>query len=195
MSSHSEVSIWASELMAGTLPRVCVKSGETADSMLRFRFGELTYGVGRTLLSIFLGIFAFLGGPSAGGQLPLARRWRTTFLVLRGIALGAFPVCISVLFSTGAWPDQMRPLVVGIGFGLFGLYAVAHSLYAVLRPKGVVHRATSGQLWIHLRDVHPNFVVAIQAMEAEALTNRVTSPDGHWYWDGCAWRPTVPQQL
>jgi hypothetical protein len=193
--ARTDVSIWASELVAGTLPSVCVKSGQRADRRLKFRFGELTYGGGRLLLSMFLGMFAFLGGPNAVGQLALTKRWRTTFRVLRGVALSAFPVGIAVLFSTGAWPEQWRPSVVGIAFGLLGLYALTHSLYAVLRPKGTVHRTSFGELWIHLRDVHPNFVAAVQAMEAEVLASRTISPDGQWYWDGLAWRPIVPEHV
>ena len=191
MTGPSEVSIWASELAAGRLPSICVKSGRNADRQLSFRFGEFTYGGGRLLLSLVVGGFAFLGGPQATGQLPLTKQWRTTFLSLRSTALAAFPTGVVVALSTAAWPVRWQPSVLGLGFGLLGLYAVAHFLYAGLRPKGAVHRTPYGEAWIHLRDVHPNFVAAVAALEAEMLSNLAISPDGNSYWDGTRWQPTV----
>src|SRR2546426_12175502 len=116
MTGPSEVSIWASELAAGRLPSICVKSGRNADRQLSFRFGEFTYGGGRLFLSLVVGGFAFLGGPQASGQLPLPKQSRITFLSLRGTAPAAFPTRRGVAPSTAAWPVRWQPPVPGLSF-------------------------------------------------------------------------------
>jgi hypothetical protein len=187
VSRAHEVSIWQIEFEKGLLPQVCVRSGENADRTLKFRFGEFNYGTGRMLLSIPFGIFAFLGGPQADGKLPLTNRWRVTFLALRWVALATFPLGIFVLLTAGAWPQQIGATIVATGLGLLVVYAISHLAYAALRPKGTVYRSSFGPAWIHLRDVHPNFVSAVETMEAEALASRGFSPDGYWFWDGSQW--------
>ena len=187
MKRSHEVSIWQIEFENSSLPQVCVKSGKKADRTLTLRFGEFTYGTGRLLLSIPFGIFAFLGGPQANGRLPVTNRWRVTLLTLRSVALATFPLGIVVVATAGAWPEQVGAIVVATGFGLLVVYALSHLAYAALRPKGAVHRSSFGPTWIHLRDVHPNFVSAVESMEAEALATRGFSPDGAWWWDGTRW--------
>jgi hypothetical protein len=101
----------------------------------------------------------------AKGRLPLTRRWRTIFVVFRVIAWGTATIGVVAIVSAEiwAWPQW----IVGFGFGLLGASFVAFVLYAGLRPKGVVHGLSSGEEWVHLTDVHPNFVAGIDATRSQ----------------------------
>lgn len=167
MARTTDVSIWASQLKAGTLPPVCVKSGEAADSKLTFEFvGPASGGwlLSAAVLTLFLGPIS-PGGRRARGPLPLTQRWRRTFLAFRGAAIAIAILAIVVLFSTGAAPPSWRPGWVGFALGCIALCFVILTLYGGLKPKGFVYATPDGQAWVQLRDVHSNFANAIEAMQ------------------------------
>jgi hypothetical protein len=163
----TDVSIWASQLKAGTLPPVCVKSGEAAHSKLTFEFvGPASGGwlLSAAVLALFLGPIR-PGGRRARGSLPLTQRWRRTFLAFRGAAIATAVIAFVVLFSTRAAPPSWRPGWVGFAFGCIALCFVILAVYGGLKPKGYVYATPEGQAWVQLRDVHSNFANAIEAMQ------------------------------
>lgn len=164
MAGRAEVSIWASELKAGTLPRICVKSGKPADASLSFEFAGDVSGASQISAAALtlLSVPASPGGRGISGLLPLTRSWRRTFLLFRGAALACAIVAVVILFATGAVEPSWRPVWVGSAFGLGVLCVVILSVYGGLKPKGYVFKTAGGEGWVRLLDVHPNFASAVE---------------------------------
>jgi len=152
----AEVSIWEGEFRAGSIPRLCVKSGKTADASLTFEFATDAW--------IWIMFVGPIGGRRATVALPLTRRWRRIFVVFRSIAITTGLAAVIALFSTAAFTEAARPAVVGFAFGAIATGFVVYVLYAGLRPKGDVYATPTGHRWIRLRDVHARFVAAVDAM-------------------------------
>ncbi len=160
-AKSTEVTVWVSELKAGTLPPVCAKSGRPAESRLMFWF--VTRG-----LSVW--VFGLLApGRQANGRLPLTNRWRITFIVFRAAALVVAGIGVLALLAGSGFPESTKAIVVGISFGALAASMATYLLYAGLRPKGVVYSNSKGQLYVILRDVHPAFVQAVNAMNPRPL--------------------------
>jgi hypothetical protein len=143
----TQVSIWASELESGALPRICVKTGRPAGTQLKFRFATL--------------------GGRAGGPLPLIQAWRITFIALR-VLLFVIPVAAVALASTALFAPGLGLSVVPFLLGCLLLPFVVYFVYTALRPHADVYANSSGALYVMLRDVHPRFVEGVNAMEPDA---------------------------
>ena len=157
MARATRVAIWASELEAGALPPVCVKSGRPADSTLTFEFHK------QSQLAIFaFGLLGLLAGKRVHGRLPMTRRWRRTFIAFRAVAIMAAAIAVAAIFSIGAVDSSMRPAWFLFALAMFVAYVVTHTLYAGLRPKGDVDTTPEGLVWVELAGVHPNFVAALE---------------------------------
>ena len=182
----AEVSLWETGLRAGTLPPICVKSGLQADGKFAFEFVTLESPIW-TAVSRFVRA-RFL--PSRIGPvwaaLPLTRRWLWTIAAVYGLQFfgaAVAVVCLILLWFLPQAPKLTLSIVVLVGsLTSFG----TRWIFFVLRPSGVAHRAPNGELWIHLKDLHPNFVAALEARTRSGL-----SPDGCWYWDGSQWLSTT----
>jgi hypothetical protein len=133
-----------------------VKSGHASGATLTFEFATSTW-----LWAMFLGP---LGGLRARGPLPLTRRWRWTFLAFRCVAILSAAASVVALFSAAAFAETSRASVVAFALGAFATYVVTYTLYAGLRPKGDVYALPTGQRWVLLRDVHADFVKAVEVM-------------------------------
>ena len=154
----AEVSIWASDLRAGTLPPVCVKSGVTADSKLMFWFST------RKRPAVWVaGQVPIWSWGAHQGPLPLTKRWRDIFIALRAVTIAAAAAAVVLLFSLGAVPEAWRAQTFVFSLGALVTYLVTHLLYAGLRPKSYVQAAPNGQLLVRLYNVHPKFVAAVKA--------------------------------
>lgn len=166
MARRAEVSIWATELKGGTLPRICVKSGKPADASLSFDFAGDVSGVSQFSAAALnlLSVPASPGGRGVTGLLPLTQTWRRTFVMFRGTAIACAIAAIVILFSTGGVPPSWRPAWVGSATGFGVLCVVILSVYGGLRPKGYVFKTPDGQAWVSLQDVHPNFANAVEAI-------------------------------
>jgi hypothetical protein len=101
----AEVPIWEGEFRPGSIPRLCVKSGKTADASLTFEFATDAW-----MWIMFVGP---IGGRHARAALPLTRRWRRIFVVLRSIEITTGLAAVIALFSTAAFTEAARPTVVG----------------------------------------------------------------------------------
>ena len=153
--NDTDVSIWAIDLGAGALPRICVKSGRPATTQLTFRF------VTRGLSFWVLGLLA--PGRRADGPLPLIRAWRMAFIALRVVAALAAIAGIAGLLTTGAVGASSRATLVLASIVAFGVSLVLFAVYGGLRPKGDVYATETGELFVMLRDVNPRFVDAVSA--------------------------------
>lgn len=165
MGRTTNVAVWASELKTGSLPPVCVKSGQAADSKLTFEF--MTATSGSAVLSVLMslvGVPIGPGGRRARGPLPLTKRWRRTFIALRGVAIALAAVAILALISTGLAPLSWRQGWLTLAFGSLVACLVVLAMYGGLKPKGHVHKSADHQIWVDLEDVHPGFVDAINAI-------------------------------
>ena len=159
----TEVSIWASELETGALPRICVKTGRPAGTQLKFWF------VTRGASFWVLGLLA--PGRRASGPLPLIQAWRIAFVTLRVLAVASLIAGILGLASTGAFAVSSRPTAVLVSFGCLALSFVFYFVYAGLRPHAEVYANSTGRLFVMLRDVHPRFVDAVGALEPLPATS------------------------
>jgi hypothetical protein len=207
VSGDNEVSIWESELRTGTLPPICVKSGRAGDMKMKFNFASIHYGrwawlktLLETLVIVVLWPLISLVGwlpkdalsvTRARGPLPLTRSWWKKFVLLRVATIAAPVVGVVALFSAGVLAAPWRLLAAGSAIGLLVAYPATHVLYARLRPRGAVHRSSTGLLWIHLQGVHQDFVAAVEVMHAATVRTLPVSPDGLWYWDGAQWLPAT----
>ena len=183
--------MWPAELQSATLPRICVKTGQTAARRYTFNF------VASDAL-----VLAFLLGPilmpGVKARLPLAG-WPATRLtglvIVRALASGSAVFCLfAALRQPGApWPLL---LVAGVISG-----AVAYSSYLVYffqAQFGEVHRLRNGERWVRLRGIHPNFVAGVEcwrAVREAALRDPSSySADLRWHWNGTQWVGTQPAE-
>jgi len=189
VSPPGEISMWPAELQSATLPRICVKTGQTAARRYTFNF------VASDAL-----VLAFLLGPilmpGVKARLPLAG-WPATRLtglvIVRALASGSAVFCLfAALRQPGApWPLL---LVAGVISG-----AVAYSSYLVYffqAQFGEVHRLRNGERWVRLRGIHPNFVAGVErwraVREAALRDPSLYSADLRWHWNGSQWVGTQP---
>src|SRR5207245_10456237 len=101
MTERTEVSIWTTEFRAGRLPPICVKSGRSADSKLKFRFSTVTrpwysmpVGITVGLLTRDLFVRDLVSTlHRAAGWLPVTRRWLTMFIVFLARLSGVAESC------------------------------------------------------------------------------------------------------
>jgi hypothetical protein len=174
MAKPSGVSIWADEFRAGAFPPICVKSGQPADSKLLFMYSTTKrpwYGgpVAVTVGAITQGLLApdlVSSRHRATGRLPLTRRWRRIFIGFRAIGYGSLATGVVAIVSAVVW--GWPQWIIAFGFGFLGASFAAFVLYGGARPKGVVLRGPSGHEFVHLWDVHPNFVAGVVAGESQA---------------------------
>ncbi len=102
----AEVSLWASELRAGTLPSICIKSGQPADAKFTFEFVTLE-SPRWTFVAHFVraSLLPSRIGP-VRAALPVTRRWFWTFAIpywLRMLGPAVYTPCLVVLwFVPGA---------------------------------------------------------------------------------------------
>lgn len=166
MPRKAEAAIWASEFTAGKLPSVCVKSGRSADSTLRFGFSQPA-STGALLASAAMSIVVptFPGGRSVRGPLPLIRPWRQTFLLLRVAIMASIAIAVLLLFTTGLTPSELKAGWVGSAFACLAASFVIALVYGGLKPKGEVFKARNGELWVRLREVHPNFARSVARLD------------------------------
>jgi hypothetical protein len=192
----AEVSLWEGELRAGTLPSICIKSGQPADARFTFEFVTLESPTW-TLVSRFIraSLLPSRIGP-VRAALPVTRAWFLRFAAPYGLRILGLAVALPCLLLLWFLPQAPRLGLASTALIASLISVVAQLLFSRERPSGVVHRAPNGQLWIQLRDVHPNFVAAIEvsqpaAASAMSLNQVGLSPDRLWYWDGSRWLSAI----
>jgi len=161
-----DIDVWASELRSGQLPRVCVKSGRRAFGTMLVQFENST---GDAVKALIPG--AKVGRPGGPfvvrAQLPFST-FRSLLIIL---ARTAFMVALAA-WLFGLWNlYTSRPSVITVaiflaGFGLMRLYRIGRGR---LEPTGTVYCAPSGDFWVRMHGVHPNFVAAVEAWRSATV--------------------------
>ncbi len=177
----------ATQFTAGDFPAICAMTGLPAETRRRFRFFRAP---GWSIVFVFLicagvgflisGLLIFLVADKVSGYLPLtwasARRLGLLMRVSVGIVGVALVMLIAAAYlaTAGESLTQLASvLLVAAGlpvflFGFTGLQVGLQVLKPVYGPTAVVlplDAAHPGR-WIELRNVHPQFVAAVQQQHA-----------------------------
>jgi len=176
-----EISIWPAELASPNLPPVCLKTGQPAAGYHRPKLVPPDLRV----LTLLLGpIFV----PGVRVRIPLARRPLTEFsgLVLaRALSAILGPACLFAAFYV---PGTPTTLLVIAGVLSVGVAWSSYIVYFLQTHVGEVYRAPTGESWVRLHPVHPNFVAAVEAWralrEAAMREPAAYSADLRWHWNG-----------
>jgi hypothetical protein len=152
-----EVTLWAAELAGGALPRVCAMSGQQAAGTVRVQYLENPHAAWAGLIPFGRGRLYVVKG-----RLPMSTRWIMLLSLLRVLLLlGIFSFVYGLLDLAFTRP------ATAINWGLLAVGLLAVVLWALLRrrlePAGEVHRDASGNAWVVISGVHPNFVAAVAA--------------------------------
>jgi hypothetical protein len=174
VARKAEATIWVRELTERRLSPIYIKSGRTADSHLKFDFDQ-PVSTGWLLAGAILGVGP--GRRRVRGPLPLTRRWRRTLLGSRVGAGVAAPLSVFVLLTSVSAPAAWHTAWLDLGFVLLAATLVLWMIYGALKPKGEVFKTPQGELWLGLRDVHPNFASAIDALD-DPVTATAAPPTG-----------------
>jgi len=95
------------------------------------------------------------------GRLPLSHGWRRTYLAFRVAIAAAVAGGVGLFLTTRFVSPDLRSGWVAAGFGSLGLALVTALAYGLMKPRGEVITTPEGELWIRLRDAHPNFADAV----------------------------------
>jgi hypothetical protein len=174
------VQVWASQLLANEFPPVCAMSGRPAETWRRFSFVTPPTWAYSLLLLICAGGLGFIAyaiasaavAERASGYLPLTRSsartvtlafWLPTGLLIAWVA--AWVVTVILAWTT---TDPKVSTIAWVLFGLGFLFLAAGLVGRLLispfiRPRGKVRPMAPGQIdrIVELRNVHPNFVSAV----------------------------------
>lgn len=188
------IRIWAGQLAANDFPPVCALTGRPAETWRKFRFAtppQWAYalllliclgGIGLILYAVVLTSIA----QRAGGHLPLthgARRqvdlavWVPPGLLIAWVVLWIVAIIVS---PTG---NDQSGSGLSAAFFFLGLLLLVGGLVGrlvVMRflvPQARVFEPEPGQLdkIVELRNLHPNFVHAVQQLQAARLAQSTSS--------------------
>ena len=184
-----EISMWPDELKSATLPRICVKTGQPAARYYALNFVASDAWV----LALLLGPRLM---PGIRARLPLAGRTAAQLaglVLVRALAGVSAAAClISALYL----PAAPRPLLLVAGLFSGAVAYLAYLVYFFQAQFGEVHRLPTGEPWVRLRGIHPNFVAAVErrrAVREAALRDPSSySADLRWHWNGTQWVSTLP---
>jgi hypothetical protein len=188
ISRPDRVQVWASRLWANDFPPVCVMSGRPAETWRKFKFATPPGWAYLLLLLVCAGGVGFIAyaiaiaavAERASGYLPMTRSSSRTVTLAFWVPTGLLVACV-VTWAMAAiigWSstDPNISTLGGVSFGV-GFLLLAGGLAGrliiapFLRPRGKVKAVAPGQTdrLVELRNVHPNFVAALnQVYQANA---------------------------
>jgi hypothetical protein len=182
------VQVWASQLSANDFPPVCAISGRPAETWKRFKFATAPTWAYWLLLLVCAGGLGFIAyaiataavAQRASGYLPLthssSRTATLAFRVPTGLLI-AWIVAWAAAAGIGYWSTDPNVSTIGgvsfglgflfLGAGLVGRLIVAPSV----RPRAKVMEMAPGQndRIVELRNVHPNFVSAVNQVHLSRM--------------------------
>ena len=192
IAAPNRIQIWSSQLAANDFPPVCAMTGRPAQTWRKFNFQTPPGWAYALLFLIVLGglgliIFAivvYLISEKASGHLPLTFKARNRLRIVIWTVLLLLPVGFALFIAGAALGSGTDSATSGIGAlmsWLGALAVVAFFVAALTRgmwgPRGKVSPAQPGYTdkLVELRNVHPNFVAAVQQMHAARLAQSTSS--------------------
>ena len=194
-SRQDRVQVWASRLLANDFPPVCAMSGRPAETWRRFSFVTPPMWAYWLLLLICAGGLGFIAyaiaiaavAERASGYLPLTRSSSRTVTLAFWVPTGLLIAWVAawVLTVVLAWTatDANVTTVAWICFGLGFLFLAAGLVGRLLvspfiRPRGKVMPIAPGQFdrIVELRNVHPNFVSAVNQVQLSQVARSLQVP-------------------
>jgi hypothetical protein len=168
-----DVDVWAGDIYAGTLPQLCVFTGEPAPGVHSVRYSSFPRWVYALL---FAGILPFFAGVlltrrTVVGKLPMSARALRRFVVQRAatlIIMVIVPVLCFVAAAavSGPAPDATGTLVPA-GFLVLIFGGAACAIWGgSISIGGVVEDRPGWGRWVRLRGVDPTFAAAVRRLYA-----------------------------
>jgi hypothetical protein len=166
-----DIDVWAGDIYAGTLPQICVFTGEPARGVHSVRYSAHPRWVWALL---FAGILPFIVGVmltrrTATGSLPMCARALRRFVMLRVASLVILVVLPAICFVaawlvSGSSSDAAGWLVLA-GFLELILGAIGCTLWAgFITVAGSVEDRPGWGRWVLLKGVNPTFAAAVQLL-------------------------------
>ncbi len=180
--------MWPAELASPNLPAVCLKTGQPAAGYHTIKLVPPDLWV----LTLLLGpLFV----PGVKARIPFARQPLTmlsSLMLVRVLTSVLGPACLMAAYYV---PNAPRTLLVIAGVLSVGVAYSSYAVYFVQAHVGEVYRGPTGESWVRLRPVHPNFVAAVEAWralrEAAMREPAAYSADLRWHWNGAQWVSTL----
>jgi hypothetical protein len=183
IAAPDRVQIWASQLGANDFPPVCAMTGRPAELWRKFKFSTPPTWVYALLILILaggIGILLYvlvvnLVSQKAEGFLPLTRAGRNRLWLYIGVVVALLPISFIVFFvglafgsGTDATSSTISVVLVLAGLLLFILFIAGALMRSLFGPRAKVSEPIPGQTdrVVELRNVHPNFVAAVQQQHA-----------------------------
>lgn len=194
-SQPDRIQIWASQLAANDFPGVCAMTGKPAETWRKFRFAtppQWAYallvlvclgGIGIIVYAIVLSTVA----QRASGFLPLThaarRRVELAIWVPVGLLIGWVVAWVVAVAVSPSPSDQSSGSGLAAAFFFLGLLFLIAGLVGrlvimrFLVPQARVSEPQPGYVdkIVELRNLHPNFVQAVQQLHASRLAQSPSS--------------------
>jgi hypothetical protein len=173
-----DIDVWAGDIYAGTLPPICVFTGEPTRGMHTVRYSTFPRWVWALL---FAGVLPFIVGViltrrTVTGTLPMCAKALKRFVVLRIVTLVVIVLVPAALFiaawlvsgssnSTNAAPLLVLAGLIDIVVGAVGLTLWAGSITVA----GAIDDRPGWGRWVRLKGVNPTFAAAAQRLYASRM--------------------------
>jgi len=168
-----DLDVWAGDIYAGTLPQLCVFTGEPTRGVHSVRYSSFPRWVYALL---FAGILPFFAGilltrRTVTGKLPMSAKALRRFVVQRAasvVIVVVVPVLcfVAAAVVSGSSPDASGPLVLaGVLVLLLG-GAVCSIWGGIISIAGPVDDRPGWGRWVRLRGVNPTFAAAVRRLYA-----------------------------
>ena len=181
--------MWPAELASPNLPAVCLKTGQPAAGYHTLKLVPPDLWV----LTLLLGPF-FVPGVKA--RIPFARRPVTVLSSLMLVRVLTSMLTAACLIAAYFVPNAPRTLLFIAVLLSAGVTYSSYILYFLQAHVGEVYLGPTGESWVRLHPVHPNFVAAVEAWralrEAAMREPAAYSADLRWHWNGAQWVSTLP---
>jgi hypothetical protein len=182
ISAPNRVLIWQSQLAANDFPPVCAMTGAPAETWRKFSFSTAppwAFWVGGVIV-------AALMSRRASGYLPLTRASVKRLRLFTWSFFGLLPLAVIFWIASAITSSVNGPVwsaitsllfVLGIGSIIVCLIGIviARRLFG---PTGKIFEPQPGQYesLIELRNVHPNFVAAVQQLQYARAQSAYAAP-------------------
>jgi hypothetical protein len=168
-----DVDVWSGDLYAGTLPPICVLTGQSTPGRHSVRYSSAPRW---TIALLFAGVLPYLVGSrlltrTVTGSLPMCAAALRRFVVQRAATIVIVVIAPLLCLVAGGLILGSGGAVGGslllAGFGLVVVGAIGCSIWSgAIGIAGVVEDRPGWGRWVRLRGVNPTFAAAVQHMYA-----------------------------